>query len=132
MTLCLILGWSYLSTQKIIYLWDCLMKSVSSTSFSVNMLSKKALSTVSRHHSTLYIQSQCFISVHCSCTQLNLIYDTGSGQSDEMKNIFLKKWIIPGLFFFIFVFSIQFLIQLIVKKMSGIEPQISDVGSPWN
>ena len=45
---------------------------------------------------------------------------------------FLKRWAIPGLFFFNFVFSIIQLVDKLVDKilsMTGYEPRISDVGS---
>ena len=41
---------------------------------------------------------------------------------------FLKRWAIPGLFFFKFVFSIVKLVDIILP-MSGFKPWIFDVGS---
>ena len=45
--------------------------------------------------------------------------------------IFFKKWAIPGLFFFIFVFSIQLTVNVEYKflPMTGFEPQTSGIGS---
>ena len=48
------------------------------------------------------------------------------------KNTFLKKWAIPGLFFFIFVFSLQLTVNNVQYKslpMTGFEPWTSGVGS---
>ena len=45
--------------------------------------------------------------------------------------VFLKKWAIPGLFFFIFVFSIQLTVNVQYKflLMTGFKPQTSGIGS---
>ena len=42
--------------------------------------------------------------------------------------MFFFKWVIPGLFFFIFLFWIQ-LTEYIGNMMTGFEPLTSDVGS---
>ena len=43
----------------------------------------------------------------------------------------LKKWAIPGLFFFIFVFSIQLtvIVEYELLPMTGYEPRTSGIGS---
>ena len=45
--------------------------------------------------------------------------------------IFLKEWAIPGLFFFIFVFSIQMTVNIQYKFLlvTGFEPRTSGIGS---
>ena len=47
------------------------------------------------------------------------------------KSSYWKKWAIPGLFFFIFVFSIQLTVNVRYKflPMTGFEPRTSGIGS---
>ena len=45
---------------------------------------------------------------------------------------FLKKWAIPGLFLFIFVFSIQLILNKMLNKilpMTGVDPRTSGIDS---
>ena len=54
-----------------------------------------------------------------------------SNVRDTSKGVKLKKWAIPGLFFFIFVFSIQLTVNVRYKflPMTGFEPRTSGIGS---
>ena len=70
---------------------------------------------------------------HGSCNSLEEEEDELSDRPNSQtckEWYFYKKIATPGLFLFIFVFTTQFLIQLIANKIAdGIEPRISSVGS---
>ena len=113
-------------------------------------LEKKALLLVITSHVTFNIQSECFISqlrYDKICFGILQFYaklknkptlDQNTGQLTPEptwllpnSDFLIKIWSIPGLFFFIFVFSIQLTVNVQYKflLMTGFEPRTSGIGS---